>query len=108
MSLANIFDLPASLQQAPIKEGDAVLIIKPGGEVVPMTFGVDQKKAEALKGKDPSEMSEEEVNIALQGQSLFLLSMAANNDAIMQFLAKLASTPGETDFAKMKSVASMH
>jgi len=108
MSHKNIFDLPTSAEDAPIREGDAVVIIRPDGEIVPMTVGVDQTKVDAIRGKDPHDMTEDELDLALQGQTLFLLTMAAKSEAIMDFLTKLASMPGETDLDKMKRAAAIN
>lgn len=108
MPLKNIFDLRSTQEEAPIQEGDAILIIRPGEDVKSMTFGVDQEKVDSLRSKDPNMMSDEELDLLEQGQKLFLLSMAANNDAIMQFLAKVSLKPGETDLDKLSRVATVH
>lgn len=108
MSKTNIFSLPFAKAAAPIQDGDAVLIIRKGGEVVPMTVGVDQSAVDAMRNVNPQEMTPEQIDLAMQGQTLFLLSMAANNEAIMTFLAKVASVPGETDLSKLSSVANAH
>lgn len=108
MSNKNIFDLPASAEDAPIHKGDAVLIIRRDGEIEPMTVGIDQEKVDAIRGKDPHDMTEEELDLALQGQTLFLLTMAAKSEPIMDFLTKVASMPGEPDLDKMKRAAAIN
>ena len=108
MSDKSIFDLPGHAEDAPIREGDSVLIIRRGGEVVPLNVGVDQAMVEAIRGKSPHDMTEEELDLALQGQTLYLLTMAAKSEALMQFLAKVASMPGEPDLEKLKRAASIN
>ncbi len=108
MTKSNIFALPSKSADAPIQEGDAVLIIRPGGEVTPMTVGIDQKKVDKLRDMDPHDMTEEEMDLSLQGQTLFLLSMAAQSDAIMTFLGKVASLPGETNMNKLSRAANVN
>ena len=108
MPKANIFSLSSTTAEAPIQEGDAVLIIRRDGEVVPMTVGVDQKEVDAIRSKNPHDMSEKELDMALQGQTLFLLTMAAKSEPIMDFLTKVAAMTGANDLEKLQKAAQVH
>lgn len=108
MNDATIFSLPSNSAEMPIGESDAILVLRRNGDIIPMTIGFDENQIENLRQMDVEKMNEEELDVLLQGQKLFLLTMAACNDDIMQFLAKLANMPGENDLAKMRAVATQH
>lgn len=105
MSKANVLNLPSHEEEAPIQEGDAVVIIKPDGTVKTMTVGIDSARIERVRAKAPEDMNDEELDLALQGQTLFLLSMAAQSEVIMDLLTKIAAQPGVIDEDKLMQIA---
>ena len=97
MTNATPFTLPikdAFEGEAPkglIEEGDALLILKANGDVVPMSIGLD---VSAVNLEQPTE---EDRKILDQGTRLFCLAMAANSTQIMQILKEIASNPDVID-----------
>lgn len=109
MSAPNALNLPFEEKQEPIEIGDAVVILKKNGETQMMTCGVDQDEVERIRNTQPHDMSEGQLDLALQGQRLFLLTMAAESEVIMDFLARVASLPGSVSMGdRMVTAATAH
>lgn len=109
MSASNIFELKGQETQEPvIQDGDAVMIIRPNGDVVTMTVGIDQKKLDTAMAKGGVDLTEDERNLLLQGQTLFLLSMAAGSVEVMNFLVKLSAMPGGPTYDNMKAATRLN
>ena len=100
-----MFNMESKTEEAPIEKGDAVIILKKDGSVVPMTFGIDEDIVSSASEKTPDEMTDEEIAVTTQGTMMFLLAMAANSDQIMQFLAGVSAAVGRDDNEKMRQVA---
>jgi hypothetical protein len=94
--------------KVPFSDGDALIVLRPDGLVETFTIGVDQELASEIRLKDPQAMSKTELDLALQGQMLFLLTMAAKSDAVMHFLAKVATVSSEPTSDTLKRAMTTH
>ncbi len=54
------------------------------------------------------DLTDEEVGILNQGQILFLLSMAASSEVLMNILSEIANAPGVIDMDKIRTVVTLH
>lgn len=104
----DVFSLSSKEAEVPINVGDALMVFRPGGELQTMTIGFDQDIVDGLKDKDIEDMTEEEIDMVEQGQTLYLLSMAYQSEVIMDLLRRVAQIPGENDIEKLNKAAMVH
>lgn len=106
--MTNVLKFQSKPEESDIQKGDAILVIRPGGDLKTITVGFDPEVVEGMKDKDVESMNQQEIDMTEQGQALYLLSMAYESEPIMDFLRRLASTPGENTLDKMLSCSTVH
>ncbi len=84
MTAPTIFDHNKTVATGPIfEEGDAAVIIKRNGDIVPLTVGVNDDLIKEISEMPEEAWTEDHRNILAQGRMLYLLVTVASNAAIL-------------------------
>lgn len=108
LSTPSTFTLPeAQVDKSQlVADGDAMLLLKKDGSVMPLTIGIDIDYARHLMtvvGTRP--LTPAEQAILEQGRRLFALLLAASTPAIMTILYELSENPEVFDSEKLAHMA---
>lgn len=85
-----------------VSDGDAVLVIKKDGAILPLTIG--ERRTPPVES-EVDEMTDEEIMQFEQSAKLFALVMAASSPQIMTFLMEIASDPDIFDAESIKKLS---
>ena len=111
MNDQSIYSLPQremTKEEGIFGEGDALIIIRKNGDIVPMSIGVDVEKVNAISAKAPEDLTDDDKDVLLQGQMLFLLVMAAKSELLMNILATLANQSQQVTTESLTAAMRLH
>lgn len=101
----NLFTAFPSIDMSSVVEaGDVALLIKKNGQTMALNFGYDAGRL-ALPAE---EQNDDDRAMILQGQKLFALCLAAQNEQIMALLLRIAADPDVVDLEALGKLATRH